>query len=370
MIIRIVLAALIVGGIAFGIFSLQQQKADDLASMSSRSFPPAAVTVAEVQQENWRQTLFAVGSLAAEQGIDVVAPLPGSVVDIRFESGQDVKRLQPLLHMDVGIQQAELEGLVAARELRMVQFDRAKRLLKDKQISQSDYDAARAALDEAEAEVHAKEAYIARKTVYAPFAGTLGIRMIDLGTYLEPGDPIVPLQLLDPIHVDYAVPEQFLSRLNTGQPVELKVPAYPGEVFKGAISAFDPGIDEGTRTVRIRATLANPDRRLRPGMFAEVWTIEADDKKLLTLPQTAVTYSPYGNSIFVVADSEGKTTVERRQVQTGEVRDGRVEISSGVELGERIVAVGQNKLRNGMPVDVVEDATVIPEVAVARDGAR
>lgn len=357
MIIRLLLICLVAGGIGWAIMSLQQKKATELAAMSERSFPPAAVTVAEVQRENWRQSLFAVGSLAAEQGIDVVAPLPGSVVDIRFESGQEVRRGQVLLSQDVGIQQAELDGLRAARDLRVVQFNRAKKLLKDRQISQSDYDAARAGLDEAEAAVHAKQAYIDRKSVYAPFDGVLGIRMIDLGTYLEPGDSIVPLQMLDPIHVDYAVPEQFLSRLAVGQQIELKVPAYPDETFTGRITAFDPGIDPGTRNVRIRATLANPERRLRPGMFAEVWTIEADDKAVLTLPQTAVTYSPYGDTIFVVLDADGKATVERRQVRTGEVRDGRVEISAGVKAGERIVAVGQNKLRNGMPVNVVENMT-------------
>lgn len=357
MIKRFILILVVFSVVGGSIFALKQRKAEERAAMSSRTFPPAAVTVAEVQQERWRQSLFAVGSVAAEQGINVNAPLPGTVVEIQFESGQQVKRGQVLIAQDVGVQMAELDGLVAAHELRTLQFQRAKKLLTDKQISQSDYDAARAALDEAHADVQAKRAYIVRKKVYAPFDGTLGIRMVDLGTYLEPGDPIVPLQMLDPIHVDYALPEQYLSRLSVGQITEIVVPAYPGEKFYGQITAFDPGIDQATRNVRIRATMANPDRRLRPGMFAEVSTIEALTKAVASLPQTAVTYSPYGDTVFVVVETDGAAHVERRQIETGEVRAGRVEIVAGVSLGERVVAIGQNKLRNDMPVNVVENVS-------------
>lgn len=358
MIKRLILMVLVIAAIGGGIKTLQDKKSAERAAMSQRSFPPAAVSVAEVTAESWRQSLFAVGSLAPEQGIEVQAPLPGSVIDIRFDSGQTVKRGQVLLSMDIGIQQAELDGLMASLELRELQFERAKMLLKKKQMSQSDYDAARAARDEAEAAMHAKKAYIVRKTVYAPFDGQLGIRMIDLGDYLEPGDPIVPLQMLDPIHVDYALPEHHLSRVAIGQTVDIEVPAYPGDRFSGTITAFDPGIDPGTRNIRIRASFDNADRRLRPGMFAEVWTIEEKAKDIATLPLTAVTYSPFGDTVYVVLEGESGLTVERRQIETGEIRDGRVEIMSGVTVGEKVVAVGQNKLRNGMPVNIVEDMSV------------
>lgn len=357
MIVRILLILLVAAGAYGAVQYLQEKKAAELEAMSARSFPPAAVSAVEARAAQWRQSLFAVGTLEAEQGIDVVAPLPGSVIELNFESGQRVKRGDPLLHMDVGIQMAELAGLEAALELRTVQFERAKKLVKENQMSESDYDAARAARDEAEAALEAKRAYIVRKTVYAPFDGTLGIRMIDLGTYLEPGDPIVPLQSLDPIHVDYALPEHFLGRLQVGQRVEIRVPAWAGETFSGAITAFDPGIDPATRNVRIRATLPNPDHRLRPGMFAEVLTIEDAAKDVLVLPETAVTYSPYGNTVFVIVEVDGRTTVERRQVLTAEVRDGTVAIETGLVAGDRVVAVGQNKLRNGMPVNIAEAAT-------------
>lgn len=361
MILRFVLIVAVVALVGGGVHLLQQRKAAEISAMSEQKFPPASVTIAEARQENWRQTLFAVGTTEAEQGIDVVAPLPGSVVDIKFESGQQVRRGQPLIAQDVGVHMAELDGLEATVELRTVQFERAKTLLKERQISQSDYDGARAALDEAKAAREAKHAFIVRKTVYAPFDGTLGIRMIDLGTYLEAGDSIVPLQMLDPIHVDYALPEQFLSRLSVGQSVEIMVPAYPGEKFTGTITAFDPGIDPATRNVRIRATFDNGDRRLRPGMFAEVWTIESSDKVVVTLPETAVTYSPFGNSVFVVIESAGENVVERRQVETGETRDGKVEVVSGLRPGDRIVGAGHNKLRNGMPVIEVDDPALAQE---------
>jgi len=362
--IRILLIAVVLGLTGAAIHYIQQRKAAEITAMGSRSAAPAAVSVATVETEGWRQSLFAVGTLVADQGIDVTAPLPGTVVEIMFESGQAVRRGQVLLGMDVGIQLAEVEGLQAALDLRKSQYARSQTLRASKQISQSDYDAARAALDEAEAALKARQAFIARKTVYAPFDGVLGIRGIDLGAYLEPGDPIVQLQALAPIHVDYAVPEQHLGRLSVGQTVEIAVPAYPGEKFSGRITAFEPGIDPATRSLRTRATLPNADHRLRPGMFAEVWSVEDEAKAVLALPETAVTYSPYGNTVFVVVSTGDAATVERRQVQTGEIRNGRVEIVAGLERGDRVVAVGQNKLRNGMAVEVVETivASAVGEV--------
>ena len=351
---RLILIVIVLAVVAGGVYALRAKKLHEMAAMRQQAMPATAVSVAVVQAESWLQSLFAVGSVAAEQGIDVTTPLPGTVVDIHFDSGQNVTRGQILAQLDVGVDVAELDGLIAARELRELQFERAAMLLKKSQVSQSDYDSARAARDEAEAAVRAKREYIARKKIYAPFDGTLGIRMVDLGEHVDPGDPLVPLQMLDPIHVDYALPEHLLSRLLIEQAVEVEVRAYPRERFRGRITAFDPGIDPGTRNIRIRATITNADRRLRPGMFAQVWTLESAPKAVLTLPETAVTYSPYGDTVFVVVAGDAGDMIERRQVETGEVRDGRVEIIGGIALGERVVAVGQNKLRNDMPVRVSE----------------
>ena len=351
---RLLLIAICICTMSSGVYFLQNHQKSELQAASVNSIAPASVAAVAVEHERWRQTLFAIGTIVAEQGIDVVAPLPGSVTDIKFASGEEVVKGQPLIAMDVGIQEAELKGLEATHSLRKLQLDRAKRLRKEKQISQSDYDAARAAFDQAAAEVDAKRAFIIRKTVYAPFSGTLGIRKVDLGTYLDPGDAIVPLQMLEPIHVDYALPEQFFSRLSVGQDVEIELPAYPGQKFFGKITAFDPNIDQATRNIRIRATLANAERKLRPGMFAEVSTIEDEPESVTVVPGTAITYSPYGNTVYVVVENNGESVSERRKVETGAVRDGMVEVKSGLSVGEIVVAIGHNKLRNGMVVRVVE----------------
>jgi len=342
-------------------YGLHMSKMGQMAAMRERTFPPVSVSVAKVKSASWRQSLFAVGSVVAEQGVEVTASLPGTVIDIKFNSGEEVKRGKLLVQMDVGVDLAQLDGLIASKELRDLQFRRAKKLFDERQISQSDFDVARAALDEADAEMAAKKEYIARKRVYAPFDGTLGIRMIDLGDHLEPGDPVVPLQMLDPIHVDYALPEQFLRQLEIGQAIEIEVPAYPDQRFFGVVTAFDPGIDPNTRNIKIRATIQNPFRRLRPGMFAEVWTINPTNKTVLSLPETSVTYSPFGDTVFLVVDEGNIAVVERRQVHVGEIRDGNVEITTGLVLGDHVVAVGQNKLRNGMPVRIAEIAPVRPD---------
>ena len=208
------------------------------------------------------------------------------------------------------------------------------------------------------AAVAAKTAYITRKTVYAPFDGLLGIRMIDMGSYLNPGDPIVPLHTVNPIHVDYALPEKFIGRIFVGQIVEVEVAAYPGKKFVGRIKAFDPAIDASTRNVKIRASFDNKKGLLRPGMFAEVLTIDAKTKKVIVLPDTAITYSPYGNTLFVVRKGQGGLTVQKQQIQVGKVQGRFVEIISGIEIGEKVVAVGQNKLRNGMAVVIAESLKI------------
>ncbi|MEM7541541.1 MAG: efflux RND transporter periplasmic adaptor subunit [Pseudomonadota bacterium] len=359
MFIRFILMLVVVATVGTGVYWLYERNSPD--SSAGQAFPPAAVSVTRVESGVWRQSMFAVGSLTAEHGVDIQAPLPGSVVAIHFESGQMVEKWDVLISQDIGINEAELDGLKATRELRKLQFERAERLLKEKQISQADYDIARASLDEAEAEVQAKHAFIVRKTVYAPFTGQLGIRQVNLGEYLEAGDPLVNLQVLDPIHVDYALPEQMLPRVFNGQSVEVRVPAFPDDIFEGAISAFEPSIDAATRNIRIRATLANPEHRLRPGMFAEVITIEPRSKPVLTLPETAVTYTPYGNSVFIIDSSGDAPVAQRRQVQTGKIQDGLVEIVEGLSEGDEVVVLGQNKLRNGMAVQVVPDPSLAQE---------
>ena len=228
-------------------------------------------------------------------------------------------------------------------------------------ISKSDLDDSAALLKEAEAAVKAKSAFIARKTVYAPFDGILGIRMIDLGSYLNPGDPIVPLYMKDPIHVDYSLPEKFISRIFVGQEVKVNISAYPERIFSGELTAYDPVIDARTRNINIRATIKNSDGLLKPGMFAEVSTVDADKKNVIILPSTAVTYSPYGNTLFVIGGDSQELTVQKEQVKIGETIGEYVEIIDGISINDRVVAVGQNKLRNGVRVSISRTVSVDTE---------
>jgi membrane fusion protein (multidrug efflux system) len=207
-------------------------------------------------------------------------------------------------------------------------------------------------MDSAAATVTSKRAVIAKKVVRAPFSGQLGIVEVNLGEYLSPGTTIVPLQALDPVFVDYTLPERHFARVRVGQPVKVEVQAYADRTFEGIISAVNPGIDSGTRSLRLRATLDNPDQLLRHGMFTEVRTVLPARDGILTLPRTAITYNPYGESVFVIQNKDGEQIVQRRPVKTGEVREGRVEIVEGLQAGQQVVSAGQNKLRNGQAVSI------------------
>jgi membrane fusion protein (multidrug efflux system) len=349
-----VLIFAVCSAVAILILLIWYKNYSDMKLVSQRSFPPAAVRVKKVVSEEWDQKIFAAGTVAAEHGIDVTAPLPGTVVAIDFESGGSVKKGQPLLSLDTGIPEAEYKGLVATSTLKQIQLERATKLFAEKQISVSELDRAIAENDAAAAAAAAQKAYIDRKTVYAPFDGELGIRLVDLGTYLNPGDPIVSLQMLDPINIDYSLPGQYLNDIKVGQQLELSVSAYPGKFFLARITTIEPNIDIDTRALKIRASLRNPQKLLRPGMFVESWTIKGDKKAVLKLPRTAVTYSSFGEVVFVVTSTGEDTIVERRPVTTGEIRGDEIELVSGVTEKDLVVVIGQNKLRNGMKVMVTE----------------
>lgn len=357
----IVLLALILlfGGI-FGWKYFQMQK---MAARASMPPPPATVAAVAVQRERWQPSLSAVGSLVATQGVFVSNEIAGQVTAIGFESGQAVSAGARLVQLDDEVDRAELDSLMAAQRLAEVQFERASRLVKDTLVSRSDYDEAKATLDSAVALVKSQQARIRKKSIRAPFTGLLGIRQVDIGQYLAPGTAIVSLQSLDPIYAEYSLPERHLGALSVGQPVEITVQAYPGQRFAGRVSAISPRIEAGTRSVRLRATLANTQQRLRPGMFAEVRTLLPQRENVLTLPERAITYNPYGDSVFVIESSNGGLVVRSRQVQTGEVRDGRVEILSGLGDGDQVVSAGQNKLRNGQPVQIDNSVELTGQVS-------
>ncbi|HBZ30372.1 MAG TPA: efflux transporter periplasmic adaptor subunit [Nitrosomonas nitrosa] len=327
---------------------------DKRAQSRKQAPPPAVVAVTEVKQEWWQPYLTSVGSLVAVAGVDVSNELAGKVTAIQFESGQSVKKGQLLVKLDTSTDEAELKGLQADELLAQVQLKRSKQLLGQQFISQSAYDLNRAQLAQAQSAVTAKQSVIAKKHIRAPFDGKLGIRLVDLGQYLAEGSAIVSLQKLDPIYVDFTLPEQYLADLTIGQDLTITVQAYPGKTFHGEISAIHPAIDIGTRSIAIRATIKNLDQVLRPGMFADVQILSSQQKAVLTLPDTAITYNPYGESVFVIKSGEQGLTVQRQQIETGETRTGRVQIVRGLAAGDRVVSAGQVKLRNDMPVTIAE----------------
>ncbi len=364
MIAVLILLALVFGGI----FVWKKSQMAHMAAMMRQPPPPATVAVTSVQREDWQRWLGAVGTVTANQGIFVTNEVPGQVKEILFESGQETQQGDILLKLDDSVDQAELKGLIAERDLAGIKYRRLARLLKDKSVSQSDVDEAKATLDSSEAQVASKQATIAKKTIRAPFSGFLGIRLVDLGEYLAPGSQVVPLDALEPVYLDFALPERHFASLHTGQAVNLRLAAHPAKEFGGAITAINPGVDTATRTVRVRATLANPDLLLRPGMFADVQVLLPAHGNVLSLAESAITYNPYGNAVFQVLEQDGHLQVQRRQVETGLSHDGRVEILHGLEEGDRVVLAGTVKLRNGQAIQI--DNSVRPEQgAVTQSGA-
>ena len=317
-----------------------------------RGLPPAVISATEVTKELWQPTLRSVGSLVASNGTQVSTEVKGIVSEIVFSSGQPVEKGQVLVRLNNSVDVAALEALRAERRLSEVQFKRASNLLKKRVTSKSEYDEASARFDATRARVKQQQAVIQRKVILAPFSGEVGIRQVDLGEYLEAGAPIVTLQALDPIYVDYTLPERYLTRVKTGQQVNLKLDALPGKDYSGKVSALNPGVDTRTRTLKVRATLDNPDGMLRPGMFAEVKTITGAAEPVLTLPYTAVSFNTYGNFVYVIKDNDaGMPMVKRTSVSIGETRNGRVSISD-LPLGTKVVRTGLVKLRDGIPVKI------------------
>ena len=348
----------IVGGVIGGVFYLKQQQWQAMQEQMAQGQPPATVATSQVQTQSWQPSLSAVGSLVAVNDVSVTNEVPGKVDKLQFESGQRVDKGEPLLNLDAEVDRAELKGLQSELQLAKVQFERSAKLLKERTVSQSNYDEAKARLETARANVASKRALIDKKTIRAPFTGELGIRQVDLGEYLPAGSAIVPLQSLDPIYIDYTLPERHLADLKVGQTIELTVQSYPNETYQGKIEALNPGIDPGTRSIQIRAILDNPNALLRPGMFAEVRTLLPRRNNVMTVPQRAISYAPYGDSVFVVKDKDGQKVVQRQQIDTGMVRHGQVAVKSGLDAGDEVVSAGQNKLRNDQPITINNEIDV------------
>ncbi|WP_127477336.1 efflux RND transporter periplasmic adaptor subunit [Sulfurivermis fontis] len=353
MIKRIVIVLLALAVILGGIFGIKAYQFRMMQAQFAQPMPPAVISATEAREEQWQPRLQAAGSLVALNGTDVTTEIGGIVSAIRFESGQAVKAGDVLLQLEATVDKAALEGARAERRLAEVQLERAKDLIKRNAISSSDYDAAKASFDAAEARMAEKAAKLAQKTIRAPFDGLLGIRGVNLGEYLSPGTRIVSLQALDPIYVDYALPERHLRELAPGQAVEVRVAAYPEQVFRGSLQAVESGVDRRTRSIALRAILDNSAGLLRPGMFADVATVLPTVDTVITVPQTAISFNTYGNFLYVIEKAEGgKLLAKRRQVETGRSHEGRIVVSKGLKAGEQVVRAGLVKLRDGMPVAI------------------
>ncbi|ASV40472.1 efflux transporter periplasmic adaptor subunit [Pseudomonas sp. NS1(2017)] len=357
----VLLIVLLLGG--YKAFSIYQQ-----IQVFSQPKPAVSVAVATVVEQPWQQRLPAVGSLKALQGVNLSLEVAGTVKDVQFESGQNVKAGQPLVQLDSAVESALLETAQADLGLAQLDYGRGSQLVGSQAISKGEFDRLSAQLQKNKATVNQLKASLAKKHIVAPFSGTIGIRQVDVGDYLASGTVIATLQDLSSLYVDFYIPEHSVPRVALGQAVQVEVSAYPGEQFPGSISAINPKVENSTRNVLVRATLANPDGKLLPGMFTSLNVLLPNPAPQIVVPESAITYTLYGNSVYAVAekktdagevekDADGKSLLiaERRFVETGERRGGLVLVSKGLKAGEQVVSAGQLKLDNGTPIAISPD---------------
>jgi membrane fusion protein (multidrug efflux system) len=354
---RMVIMLIAVVVVFGGIFGFQAFKGMMIKKfMSSMAQPPQTVTALKVANSEWQPNIESVGSLRAVKGADLSLEVSGVVDTISFNSGDDVNEGALLLKLRSDDDQAKLDSLKATADLNQITYDRDQKQFKLQAVSQATIDTDAANLKNAQAQVAQQQAILDKKSLKAPFAGHLGIRAVDLGQYLAAGTVIVTLQALDPIFVDFFVPQQSVGQLKLGQAVAVKIDAFKGQTFTGEVSAINPKVDTATRNVQVRAALKNPDHKLLPGMYATIDISTGAPQNYVTLPQTAITYNPYGDTVYIVdekgKDAAGKPQLVARQnfVTMGATRGDQVAILKGVNDGEMVVTSGQIKLHNGTPV--------------------
>jgi membrane fusion protein (multidrug efflux system) len=385
--VTLALLAALTGGLAYFQFAIKPNMVKGFISAAFAP-KPTAVSVEEARIEQWQPQLTAIGTLRAYQGIIIAPQAAGVVTAIHFESGGDVQAGDPLISIDDSVEQADLANGLAQLRNAEATLARQKTLVTGGNTPQSTVDTALATRDSAAATVQRTRAVIAQKAIRAPFAGRLGLRNADLGQYASVGMSLATLQQLDPIYADFPVPEEALARLAVGQTASMTVDAIPGRAFEGKIKAIDARVSAESRNVTARAEFANPDRKLLPGMFANMTVTTGEAADVLTLPRTAIVYSLYGDNVFVVepapatppagaqsaqpaqsaanaapAQAPAGLIVERRFVRLGAARGERIAIEDGVKAGERVVTAGQIKLQANSPV-TIEEAPALPPPAV------
>ena len=370
-----ILVALFLGGVAY--FQMVFKPAMIADFVSKMAPPPATVTAEPAKAETWVARVHSIGTLVAIEGVEVAPQLGGTVINYFFDSGQEVKQGEKLVQLDISVEEADLVSAKATLHEADLDRERQANLVTKGAVSQAVLDTSTAKRDSAAAAMARIEAIIAQKTITAPFTGKLGLRRVEKGQYVSPGQALVWLQALDPIWVDFPVAESEVAKFKIGSKIELTVDTYPGEVFKGEVEALDARLSQDARTLMVRGTLPNPDRRLLPGMFANTAVLAGEPRELVTVPRTALTYSLYGDSVWVVkegaseedaqptASAEGagaaiaadaleapKLTAERRFVRVGQTEEGRIAILEGIKAGEQVITSGQLKLQPGAAIKI------------------
>lgn len=375
---------LMLAGVAIvfgGVFAIKAMFAKQTNNFFDNMPQPAvAVSATAAKAAEWSDNGEAVGTLVAVNGTDVTTEAGGVIRSIEFEAGQPVRSGDVLVRLNTSAEEATLAALEASAKLAKSQAARWQQLGKDKLVSLDDVQAKTTAAATAQAQADAQRALIAQKTIRAPFSGVLGIRKVNLGQYLAPGAAIVSLQQLDPIYLDFSLPEQLIGKLKEGETVQATVDALPGKTFAGKVTAVEPQVDPSTRNFKAQATLRNPDGALRPGSFAKVGFDLGGAAAVVVIPQTAVSFNPYGNAVFVIAksprkagetDAQGKPqsgdklTVTQRFVKTGATRGDLIAITDGLKAGEQVVTSGLLKLRNGAEVTINNAITPTADAAPA-----
>jgi membrane fusion protein (multidrug efflux system) len=356
MVIMLAAVAVLLGGlVGFNFFKgYMMQK-----YMASAPVPAATVSAMTADYQQWQPQLSAVGTLRAVRGVDVTTEVAGLVRSLEFKSGDEVKAGQVLAQLNADSDLAQLHALEAAADLASTVYERDKAQLAAEVISKAQVDTDAADLKSKRALAAQQAAVVEKKTIRAPFAGKLGITTVNPGQYLNTGDRLVTLQTIDPIYIDFNLPQQQLPQVSIGQKVTISTDAYKDATFEGKINAINPRVDANTRNVQIEATVPNPRRQLLPGMFATVKVNSGEEQRYLTLPQTALTYNPYGSTVYVIKPSDKKDDKGNAQliaqqvfVTPGPTRGDQIAILKGVEPGAQVVTSGQVKLKNGMPVVV------------------
>jgi len=350
------IGAMLVVVAALGLVKFFQIKTA-IAQGSSFQPPPEAVTTTMARQEYWPAELSAIGSVAAVQGVTVSADMPGIVEKITFTSGASIRKGDLLVQLDTSQEHAQLAAAESQRRLSGVNLERMRGLRQKGVVSQAEFDKIQAESQQASAGTSEIQATIERKRIRAPFSGVLGIRQVNLGQYLNAGDPVVSLQTLDPIYVNFAVPQQELGKLQVGAVVRVTAEGLEGMAATGKVTAFDSVVDESTRNVQVQASFANPQGRLRPGMFVEAKVLLGAGQSAVSLPASAINYAPYGNSVFIVENMKGPDGkpyrgVRQQVVKLGGSRGDQVAVLTGLKPGEEVVTSGVFKLRPGAAVQV------------------